>query len=660
MICHEKGFGLQSRFCNYRERALQSTEIAGHDDGAEDPGFLARKKKEFRLLVLGCIGVVYGDIGTSPLYAFREASKFAVIDGHLQPSDVYGLLSLIIWALIIIVTIKYVLILLKVDNHGEGGILSLMALARKSEGLMRKLVFGAGLIGAGLFFGDAAITPAISVMSAVEGLRVLSPVLEPYVLPIVVIILLCLCFAQKYGTEAVSKYFGPITALWFLVMALAGVSWIVQAPHVLLAFVPFYGIEFLVTHLDIGLLVLGAVFLAVTGAEALYADLGHFGRGPIAFAWLRFVFPCLVLNYLGQGAMVLSLDRVPESPFFEMFPKFMLFPLIILATLATIIASQAVITGAFSVARQAVQMGLLPWLEIRHTSADHKGQIYMPQINRWLFTLIILLCFVFGSSERMASAYGVAVTGDMIVTTLLSSYVLWKVLGRKTKKVLPFLVFFLLIEGAFWTANISKVFQGGFLPLLIAGYVVLSMATWVRGSRYLRKRVRRMSMPLTDLLEKLEREPPLSKDGTAVFLTREPSYAPLALTKNLKHNGVFHKHNIIVCVMFSQFPKVEDDHRVTVVPVTSGVTKVYAHYGFMESPDIPRALVLASAKGAQIDFENLSYFVGHRTLVADPRRGLPVWQEQIFISMAKAAATPTDFYRIPSNRVVEIGIQMPI
>ncbi|MBK6895747.1 MAG: potassium transporter Kup [Alphaproteobacteria bacterium] len=639
---------------------MQSVETNAADEAGHDPAAAAKEKREFRLLVLGCIGVVYGDIGTSPLYAFREASKLAVVDGHLNPSDIYGLLSLIIWALILIVTVKYVLTLLKVDNHGEGGILSLMALAKKSEGIWRSLIFSAGLIGAGLFFGDACITPAISVMSAVEGLKVINPHFESYVLPIVVVILLGLCYAQKYGTEAVSKYFGPITAVWFATMALMGLYWIFHAPSVLLSFIPFYGIEFLLSHLDIGFLVLGAVFLAVTGAEALYTDLGHFGRKPIAFAWLRFVFPCLIMNYLGQGAMVLSEDRVPESPFFEMFPAFLLFPVVILATMATIIASQAVITGAFSIARQAVQMGLLPWLEIRHTSADHRGQIYMPQINRWLFYIIILLCFIFGSSEKMAAAYGIAVTGDMLITTMLSSYVLWKVLGKSSKQILPYLCFFLFIEGMFWLSNIVKLFQGGFLPLMIAGYVVLSMATWVRGTRYLRKRVRRMSFQLTDLLENLERNPPITVEGTAVFLTREPSYAPLALIKNLKHNKVFHKHNIIVAVMFSQFPKVPDEQRVTVVHVTSSVTKVYVHYGFMESPDIPRALVLAVSKGAIIDFEGLSYFVGHRSLIADPRRGLPVWQEQIFINMAKAAATPTDFYRLPSNRVVEIGIQMPI
>ncbi|MCB1680426.1 MAG: potassium transporter Kup [Rhodospirillales bacterium] len=639
---------------------MQSVEKAGSEEGEEDPAQTAKEKREFRLLVLGCIGVVYGDIGTSPLYAFREASKYAVIDGHLNPTEIYGLLSLIIWALILIVTVKYVLTLLKVDNHGEGGILSLMALAKKSEGVWRALIFTAGLLGAGLFFGDACITPAISVMSAVEGLEVLSPQLEPYVLPIVIVILLSLCYAQKHGTEQVSKYFGPVTAIWFSVMAIMGLTWILKAPSVLLSFIPFYGIEFLITHLDIGFLVLGAVFLSVTGAEALYTDLGHFGRRPIAFAWLRFVFPCLIMNYLGQGAMVLSLDHVPESPFFEMFPAYLLMPIIVLATLATIIASQAVITGAFSIARQAVQMGLLPWLEIRHTSADHRGQIYMPQINRWLFYVIILLCFIFGTSEKMASAYGIAVTGDMMITTMLSSYVLWKVIGKPGKQILPYLVFFLFIEGMFWLSNITKLFQGGFLPLLIAGYVVLSMSIWVRGTRYLRKRVRRMSFQLTDLLESLERNPPLLADGTAVFLTREPSYAPLALIKNLKHNKVFHTHNIIVAVMFSQFPKVPDEQRVTVVPVTSAVTKVYVHYGFMESPDIPRALALAASKGATIDFENLSYFVGHRTLLPDPRRGLPLWQAQFFTNMANAAATPTDFYRLPSNRVVEIGIQMPI
>lgn len=633
-----------------------------HNDGNEplDSAALAKQKKEFRLMVLGCMGVVYGDIGTSPLYAFREASRYALVDGHLMASDIYGLLSLIIWALIIIVTIKYVVILLHVDNHGEGGILSLMALARKAEGVWRKLIFGAALVGAGLFFGDATITPAISVMSAVEGLKVISPALERYVLPIVVVILLLLCFGQKYGTAEVSKYFGPITLVWFLVMALVGVYWIVSAPQVLWSLSPHYGLLFLYKHWGIALLVLGAVFLSVTGAEALYADLGHFGRRPIEYAWFLLVFPCLVLNYMGQGAMILTLDKVPENPFFEMVPSDLLFPFVILATLATIIASQAVITGAFSLSRQAVQMGLLPFLEIRHTSADQMGQIYMPQINRWLFSVIILLCFMFGSSEEMAAAYGIAVTGTMLITTFLASFVLWKVYRRSLRVVLTFLFVFLIIEGGFWIANIAKFFEGGYLPLMIASYVILCMATWVRGSRYLRRRVRRTSTPLSDLLEKLEREPPVTVEGTAIFLTREPAYAPIAMTKNLKHNHVFHKKNIIVCVIASQFPKVPDEHRVSVSAVSSSVTKVFVHYGFMESPDIPKALLQAKALGVDIDFDHISYFVGHRTLVADPRRGLPVWQEQIYISMAKVAATPTDFYRLPINRVVEIGIQMAI
>ena len=628
------------------------------DEAGED--FIKKSRKNFRLLVLGCLGVVYGDIGTSPHYAFREAAHLTVHDGDLLPTDIYGILSLIIWALIVIVTIKYVLILLRIDNRGEGGILSLLSLARKGNGLKGKLIVAAGVLGAGLFYGDAAITPAISVMSAVEGLKIVSPVFDHIVLPITIFILVLLYLSQKHGTATVSKFFGPVTALWFLVMAAMGVVWIVERPDVLWSFNPYYGARFLYEHANLALGILGTVFLAVTGAEALYADLGHFGRRPIEYAWLRMVFPCLVLNYLGQGALVLEKNEIVESPFFQMVPSYLLLPLVGLATIATIVASQAVITGAFSLSRQAVQMGLLPHLEVRHTSADHQGQIYMPQINKWVFYGVFLLCFVFGSSSEMASAYGISVMGTMLVGTVLSAIVMRRVLRKHMALVLTFLVVFLVIEGAFFTANIMKIFEGGAVSLAIAFFVFLCMSVWMRGTKYLHRRARRHSMALTDLVEQLERQQPTVVDGTAIFLTSDPSLAPLPMLQNLRHNKVFHKKNIVLSVIASQFPKVPEAQRVFVEPITSSLTRVYVHCGYMESPDVPAALAQAKSRGLDIDLKSVSYFIGHRTVLGHPDRGLPAWQEKIYIAMSKSAANATDFYHLPSNRVIEIGIQMKI
>lgn len=631
-------------------------------EGIDDDHEAGSKKRGagFWALVVGCLGVVYGDIGTSPLYAFREAVHYTVKDGNLLPTDVYGILSLIIWSLTITVTLKYVLILLRIDNRGEGGILSLMALARKINGMWGKFILGAGLLGLGLFYGDAVITPAISVMSAVEGLKLVSPVFDNFILPLTIAIIVILFINQKHGTAKVSKLFGPVTAVWFLVMAAMGTMWIIPHPEILWSFNPYYGAKFLIDHADISLAILGAVFLAVTGAEALYADLGHFGRKPIEYAWLRMVFPCLVLNYLGQGAFVLERGKIVESPFFEMVPSMLLFPLVLLAGFATVIASQAVITGAFSLSRQAVQMGLLPHLEIRHTSADQKGQIYMPQINKWLFYVVIILCFTFGSSSEMASAYGIAVIGTMIVSTLLVSFVMWKILKRSMIFVVGFLVLFLVFEGAFFSANMMKVFHGGFVPLAMAAMVFLAIRVWMRGTRYLHKRAHRNAILLSDLMEQLERNPPAIVEGTAIYLTSDPFTAPMSMLQNLKHNKVLHSKNIVLSVVTSQFPKVPESQRVTVERVSSSMTRVYVHYGFMEISDVPAALVLAKAQGLDVDLKNVSYFIGHRTVVGHPNHGLPVWQEKIFIALARSAASATDFYRLPINRVVELGIQMTI
>ena len=619
-----------------------------------------KSRADFRVLVLGCLGVVYGDIGTSPLYAFREAAHLTVHDGDLLPTDIYGILSLIIWALIIIVTIKYVLILLRINNRGEGGILSLMSLARRGKGVNARLILAAGVVGAGLFYGDSVITPAISVMSAVEGLKIVSPAFDKAVLPLTMFILMLLCMSQKYGTATVSKFFGPVTALWFFVMAAMGAYWIVQQPEVLWSFSPHYGALFLFEHRELSLAILGTVFLAVTGAEALYADLGHFGRKPIEYAWLRMVFPCLVMNYLGQGALVLHHNKLVESPFFEMVPGYLLLPLVGLAALATIVASQAVITGAYSLSRQAVQLGLLPHLEIRHTSADHQGQIYMPQINKWIFYGVFLLCFVFGSSSEMASAYGISVMGTMLVGTVLAAVVMRRVMQKRLAIVMTFLVIFLIIEGGFFIANIIKVFDGGFASLAIAFFVFMCMWVWMRGTKYLHRRARRHSMALTDLVEQLERQQPAIVDGTAVFLTSDPSLAPLPMLQNLRHNKVFHKKNIVLSVVPSQFPKVPEAQKIMIEPITSSLTRVYVHCGFMETPDVPAALMQAKNMGLDIDLKTLSYFIGHRTVVGHPDRGLPKWQETIYIAMAKSATNATDFYHLPSNRVIEIGIQLQI
>ena len=610
--------------------------------------------------MLGCLGVVYGDIGTSPLYAFREAAMHTVHDGVLKATDIYGILSLIIWSLTIIVTIKYVLILLRIDNRGEGGILSLMSLARKTNDWWGRIILGAGVIGAGLFYGDSVITPAISVMSAVEGLKVVSPDFERYVLPLTMFILIMLFLGQKYGTDKVATLFGPITALWFLAMGGMGVYWIMEHPEILQSFNPLYGIQFLFDHQNIALLILGAVFLSVTGAEALYADLGHFGRKPIEFAWLRMVFPCLVLNYLGQGALLLEHQDVVDNPFFQMVPSYLLLPLVALATMATVIAGQAVITGAFSLSRQAVQMGLLPHLEVRHTSADQKGQIYMPQINRWIFYGVFMLCFIFDSSSEMASAYGIAVIGTMVVSTLMTAYVMHKILKVNRVLVGIFLVICLLIEGTFFSANIMKVFQGGFVPLLLAAMVFSCMMIWMRGTKYLHKKARRQSISLTHLLEEMERRPPAVVEGTAVFLTSDASLAPLPMLQNLRHNKVFHTRNIVLSVIPSQFPRVSDAQRIFVEPLSSSLTRVYVHCGFMETPDVPLALAQAQSRGLDIDFKTVSYFIGHRTIVGHPERGLPLWQEKLYIAMARTAVNATDFYHLPSNRVIEIGIQMSI
>lgn len=618
------------------------------------------RRRRFWILTLGCIGVVYGDIGTSPLYAFREAALQAATNGAVTRIEVLGILSMILWELIIIVTLKYVLFLLRADNRGEGGILSLMALVQKG-GLKRPfLLLGLGMVGAALFYGDSIITPAISVLSAVEGLKLVTPALDDAVLPISVLILFLLFSAQKHGTASVSLLFGPVMTIWFLVLGGLGVFWIIEVPEVLLSFNPYYAVFFTTHHGVLSLVVIGAVLLAVTGAEALYADLGHFGRRPIQAAWLGMVFPCLMLNYLGQGALILSNPEAIDNPFYLMVPEGGLLPMVLLATAATIIASQAVITGAYSLTRQAIQMHLFPRMEIRHTSETEEGQIYIPKVNWFLLLGVLFLCLMFRNSGALASAYGIAVTGTMIVSSLMSVAAISKVWHKGWLLACAVVMPFLAIEIVFMGANMLKVFQGGFVPLLFAGILILFMQTWVAGSRYLFKQAKQKSVYLPDLVEELDRKPPMRVEGTAVFLTSDPSVAPVALTRNIRFNKVMHEKSIVLTIVTAQMPRIPDGQRITIEHLSSFLSLVIVSYGFMESPDIPRALTLARRQGLDVDETQALYFLGHRTIVRHTGHGLPSWQEPVYIMLAKTAATASDYYRLPHDRVFEVGMHLGI
>jgi KUP system potassium uptake protein len=610
-------------------------------------------------LTLGSIGVVYGDIGTSPLYAFRESIQHAAHDG-LTRAEVVGVTSLLLWALILIVTVKYVMVLLRADNNGEGGTLSLLALAEGAIGRRTPFVFALGAAGAALFYGDAIITPAISVMSAVEGLKLVTPFFDPYVIPITLVILVALFVVQSKGTGAVAAWFGPITLVFFAAIAAAGLVHVFDDPAIFLAFDPSNAVRFMIDEKVIGFVVLGSVFLAVTGAEALYADMGHFGRAPIRFAWLTVVFPALALNYLGQGAFVLANPAAIENPFFLMVPDWALLPMVVLATAATVIASQAVITGAFSLTQQAVQLGLLPRFEIWHTSETQAGQIYMPRVNVLLLVGVLLLVALFRNSSNLASAYGIAVTGTMVVTTLLAFMVAWK--AMKWPPLLAGLAVapFLLIEGAFMVANLLKLFDGGYVPLALAAAMVLCMWTWVRGTRIVFEKSRRDSIPLKDAIRMIARSKPFRPPGTAVFLTSDPKTAPPALLHNLKHNSVIHARNVIMTVRTATTPTVPEAERIAIEPLAEDFTRLIITFGYMEEPNIPRALALCRKQGLKLDIMSTTFFVARRSFRASAETGMPLWQDRIFIAMAKDAANATDFYSIPSGRVVELGQQIVI
>src|SRR5215471_277415 len=615
----------------------------------------------FWALTLGSIGVVYGDIGTSPLYAFKAAVIAAVgPEGEVTREPVLGILSLILWSLILVVTLKYVLVLLRADNNGEGGTLALMALGQRVTGRLQVAVVFLGIVGAALFFGDSLITPAVSVLAAVEGLKVETHAFDPYVVPFTVVILVALFAVQSRGTARVASFFGPVMTVWFVAIVVPALYYIASDPSVLLAFNPVYGIRFLFGHGIIGLFTLGAVFLAVTGAEALYADLGHFGRTPIQTAWLGLVLPSLAINYLGQGALVIADPKAIENPFFLLYPEVAVMPMVLLATAATVIASQAVITGAYSLTRQDIQLGLLPRLEIRHTSEAREGQIYVPRVNGALLIGVLLLVAQFRSADALASAYGIAVTGTMVVTAMMAFVVVWKLWRWSPYAAAALIVPFVLVDMTFLAANLLKVVEGGWVPLAIGGLVMLIMYTWRRGSRLLFEKTRRGEMPLNELVATLEKKPPQSVPGTAVFLTSDPYSAPTALMHSLKHYKVLHQQNVILSIETAQTPRVNAEERVRIETVGKTFSRVILRFGFTETPNVPRALAIARKLGWQFDIMSTSFFLSRRSLKPAARSGMPRWQDKLFITLARAANDATDYFQIPTGRVVEVGTQVTI
>ena len=614
-------------------------------------------------LTLGALGVVYGDIGTSPLYAFRESFH----PGHglaVVPENVLGILSLIFWSLVLIISIKYLAFVLRADNRGEGGILALTALIsperRPSRHSYRYRLILLGLFGTALLYGDGIITPAISVLSAVEGLQVSTPFFAPYIVPITIVILVGLFLIQHSGTARVGKIFGPTTLVWFIVLALLGIRWIIQEPSVLAAVNPLYAVNFFAHNGWPGFLVLGSVFLVVTGGEALYADMGHFGKQPIRLAWFIIVLPALLLNYFGQGALLLVHPDAVENPFYRMAPEWALYPVVLIATLATVIASQALITGAFSLTMQAVQLGYLPRVEIDHTSAAERGQIYIPGINWLLMVACIALVLAFGSSSNLAAAYGVAVTTTMVVTTLLLFTVQRERWGWPLWLSIAFTAFFLVIESAFWIANLIKIPHGGWFPLVLGALIFILMTTWKRGRLLLRQRMETGAMRFTKFVEKMRTERVTHVPGTAVFMYSDPQATPPALLHNLKHNKVLHEKVILLSVVTEEIPHMASDERIEVEQLENGFARVTLHYGFMEMPNVPRDLALARQAGLSIKMKEVSYFLGREAIFATKQPGMALWREKLFALMIRNARPATDFFRLPPGRVVELGSQIEL
>ncbi|MCE6957711.1 potassium transporter Kup [Cereibacter sphaeroides] len=610
---------------------------------------------------LSAIGVVYGDIGTSPLYAFREAlAATGARHGGITGPDVLGVLSMITWALIIVVTLKYVVIVMRADNDGEGGTFSLLALVQRAMGHRHKGVLLLGMIGAGLFYGDAAITPAISVLSAIEGLSLVTPAFTPFIVPIAIAIILVLFLVQSRGTAAVAGLFGPVMLVWFLVLLTGGAASLVRHPTVLVALNPFHALDFIVHNGTLGLIVLGAAFLAVTGAEALYADMGHFGKRPIRASWIFLVFPALLVNYYGQGALVLTDEGAAEHPFYLLYPDWAVLPLVVLAACATVIASQAVISGAYSLTQQGIQLRLMPRLRIRVTSEVTQGQIYMPEVNFWLMVGVVLLVLLFGSSSALASAYGISVTGDMVITTLLTMIVahrhwrlpLWLAVGM----MLPFLA----LDLVFFGSNMMKILAGGYVPLAIAAFLLLVMWTWQRGTAIAMAQERDSDVPLGSLVRQLESKSIARVPGTAVYLTSTPDITPVALMHTLKHFKAIHEQNVILTMHTADIPRVPLDERVTMEVVDERFRRVKMTFGYAEEPDVPQALLLCRKLGWKFDIMSTSFILSRRSFRLATRRKMPHWQSLLYFYLARNATSASDYFRIPASRVVELGTQVNV
>ena len=615
-----------------------------------------------KALTLAALGVVYGDIGTSPLYAMREcfAGSHAIAPTH---DNVLGVLSLIFWALIIVISVNYVTFVMRADNRGEGGILALLALTAhqfKGTELQRGWLIILGIFGAALFYGDGVITPAISVLSAVEGLHIATPLLDDYVIPITLVILVALFLIQAWGTARVGTYFGPIMVVWFAVLALLGLVNLVQAPEVLAAFSPKYAVNFFVVNHWGGFLVLGAVFLALTGGEALYADMGHFGQRPIRLAWFALVLPAILLNYLGQGALLLRDPATVANPFYHMAPSWMLYPMVILATLATVIASQAVISGVFSLTQQAAQLGYCPRIAIRHTSEDAIGQIYVPAANWALLLAVIGLVLGFHSSSNLAAAYGIAVAITMVITTILVLVLAHASWNWGWLQIGVTVVTLLLVELAFLAANALKIGQGGWITLLIAAAIFTLMITWKDGRALLDQRLRENAMPMDLFLQSLTQGSTLRVPGTAVFLTSNSDGVPNALLHNMKHNKVVHERLVLMTVTTEEIPRVADQNRVTVHDLGHNAWRIRVRYGFAENPDLPHALALCKPHGLDFEMMDTTFFLGRATLIPTNRPGMALWREKLFASLFRNATRPMDFFRIPYNRVVELGTQVEL
>nr|WP_255428339.1 potassium transporter Kup [Ramlibacter cellulosilyticus] len=612
-------------------------------------------------MTLGAIGVVYGDIGTSVLYAVKEV--FGAGHVPFTPDNVYGVLSIFFWTLTVIVSIKYVVLVLRADNNGEGGLIAMLALASqavKDKPKLRRVLLLVGIFGTSLFYGDGVITPAISVLSAVEGLKVVSPNLEDWVIPLTLVILLLLFAVQKRGTSGIGRFFGPITLVWFMTIAVLGVSHIVQHPEILKALWPYYAVRFMWQQPGTAFIILGAVVLCVTGAEALYADLGHFGKKPIRLAWFGAVMPALTLNYFGQGALLIANPEAVKNPFYMMAPDWALVPLVVLATMATVIASQALITGAFSVTKQVVQLGYLPRLNVEHTSVRDTGQIYVPAVNWGLFVAIVIAVVMFRSSSNLAAAYGIAVTLDMLITTTLTFFVIRYGWGYPLALCWAATGWFFVVDFAFFSSNLLKLVDGGWFPLMIGGFIFTLMTTWKRGRKILNEKLRTDAIDLKSFLESVFSQPPLRVPGTAVFLTAEPGTVPNAMLHNLKHNKVLHEHNLFVTVRNHEVPWVGLDKRAEIESLGHDCWQVILHYGFKNDPDVPRALEQIRARGCELEPMTTSYFLSRDVVVPSIGGGMAGWREKLFAQMHHNASAAADFLNLPNNSVVELGSKVEI